>query len=96
MRWSGRATVSREHGGAPVATAATAKQNASLPWFERWCWWLEEVEVMAEQLWPRRIDRWSYVDGERLRRSCGGDTASSELCFGKAEREGGSESGQVE
>ena len=45
--------VSQEHGGALVATVATAKQNAALPWVERWCWWLEEVEVMAEQLWLR-------------------------------------------
>ena len=52
MRWSSKATVSQEHGGALVATVATAKQNAALPWVERWCWWLEEVEVMAEQLWP--------------------------------------------
>ena len=49
--------MSRECGDAPVATAATAKQNAVLHWVERWCWWLKEVEVMAEQLWPRRIDR---------------------------------------
>ena len=40
-------------GGAPMATAATAKQNAALPWVERWCWCLKEVEVMVEQLWPR-------------------------------------------
>ena len=93
MWWSDRATVSREHGSAPVATAATAKQNAALPWVERWCWWLEEMEVMAEQLWLRRIDWWSYVSGNRLRRSCGCDAASSKLGFGKAEREGGNESG---
>ena len=96
MRWSSRATVSREHGDAPVVMAATVKQNAALPWVERWCWWLEEVEVMVEQLWLRRIDQWSYIGGDWLRRSCGGDAASSELCFGKAEREGGSESGRVE
>jgi len=51
--WSGWAMVSREHGSVSVPTAAMAKQNAVLPWDERWCWWLEEVEVMAEQLWPR-------------------------------------------
>ena len=45
---------------------------------------------MAEQLWPRRIGRQGYVGGERLR------TASSARSFGEAEREGGSESGQVE
>ena len=64
----GRATVSQEHGGAPVVTVAMAKQNTTLPWVEKWCWWLKKVEVMAEQLWPRRIDRWSYVGGDRLRR----------------------------
>ena len=48
---------------------------------------------MAEQLWSRRIDRWSYIGGDQLQRSYGGDAVSSELCFGKAEREGGSESG---
>ena len=48
MRWSSRTTVSREHGDAPVVMAATVKQNAALPWVERWCWWLEEVEVMEE------------------------------------------------
>ena len=53
--------VSREHGGAQVAMVATAKQNATLPWVKRWCWWLKEVEVMAEQQWPRRIDRWSKL-----------------------------------
>ena len=39
--------VSQEHGSALVATIAMAKKNAALPWVERWCWWLEEVEVMA-------------------------------------------------
>ena len=72
------------------------KQNAALPWVERLCRWLEEVDVMAEQLWLRQIDRWSYVGGDRLRWSYGGDAASLELRFGKAEREGGSESGRVE
>ena len=48
MRWSDWATVSREHDSGPMATAAMTKQNAALPWVERWCWWLEEVEVMAE------------------------------------------------
>ena len=93
MRWSSRATMSREHDGAPVATVATAKQNAALPWVKRWCWWLKEVEVMEEQLWPRQIDRWIYVSGIQLWWSYGGDVASSELCFGKVEREGGTESG---
>ena len=51
---------------------------------------------MAKQLWPRRIDRLGYIGGDQLRWSYGGDTVSLELCFGKAEREGGSESGQVE
>ena len=49
----GRATVSQEHGGAPVVTVAMAKQNTTLPWVKKWCWWLKKVEVMAEQLWPR-------------------------------------------
>jgi len=93
MRWSAQATMSREHDGALVATTATAKHNATLPRAERWCWWLEEVEVMAEQQWTRRIDYRRYVDGKRLRRSYDGDATSSELRFGKAEREGGSESG---
>ena len=53
MRWSSKATVSQEHGGALVVTMATTKQNAALPRVARWCWWLEEVEVMVEQLWPR-------------------------------------------
>ena len=68
MRWSGRATVSQEHGSAPVAMVAMAKQNATLPWLERWCWWLEVVEVMAKQLWLTQIDRWSYVGDDRLQR----------------------------
>ena len=51
---------------------------------------------MEEQLWPKRIDQWSYVGGDRLWWSYGGDAASLELRFGKAEREGGSESGRVE
>ena len=64
MRWSAQATMSREHDGALVATTATAKHNATLPRAERWCWWLEEVEVMAEQLWLRQINRWSYISGD--------------------------------
>ena len=51
---------------------------------------------MVEQLWPRRINRWNYVGGDWLRWSYGGDAASLELCFGKAEQEGGSESERVE
>jgi len=77
MWWSGRATVTREHVDAPVATASMAKQNAALPWVDRWCWWLEEVEVMAELLLLRQIDRWSYVDDDRLQQSYNGDAASS-------------------
>ena len=86
--------MSRERGGALVTTVAAARRNTALPVIGRWCWWLKEVEVMAEQLWIRQIDRWSYVGGYRLWRSCGGDAVSSELCFGKAEREGVSESGE--
>ena len=47
MRWNDGATVSYERGGALVIMAATARQNATLPRVGRWCWWLEEVEVMA-------------------------------------------------
>ena len=50
MRWSGRSTMSREHDGALVVTTATVKKNAALPRVKRWCWWLEEVEVMVEKL----------------------------------------------
>ena len=64
MWWSGRAMVSKEHGSTPVAMVATAKQNALLPRVDRWCWWLEEVEVMVEQLWPRRINQRIYVGGD--------------------------------
>ena len=48
--------VSKECGGATVATATTTKQKASLPRFKGWRWWLEEVGVKVEQLWPRGID----------------------------------------
>ena len=47
VRWNNRATVSRERGGASVTTTAMARQNAAVPRVGRWCWWLEEVEVMA-------------------------------------------------
>ena len=72
VRRNGRATVSYERGGAPVMAAVAARQNVALLGFNRWCWWLEEVDVMAKQLWSRQIGRWSYVSGERLWRSCGG------------------------
>ena len=39
--------VSHKRRGAPVMTAAAAKQNATLPRVGRWCWWLKEVDVMA-------------------------------------------------
>ena len=48
VQWNGGATVSHERGGAPVTTAAMARQNAVLPGFDRWCWWLKEVEVMTK------------------------------------------------
>ena len=51
MRWSGRATMSQEHGGAPVATVATTKQNAAVPWVERWCEWVGEVEKTMVECW---------------------------------------------
>ena len=64
MQWSSLAMTSRECGDAPVATAAMTKQKAALPRFKGWRWWLEEVGVMVEQLWPRGIDRWSYNGDE--------------------------------
>ena len=67
MQWSSLATVSQGRGGAPVATAVATKWKAALPWFEGWHWWLEEVGVMVEQLWPRGINRWSCNGGERAR-----------------------------
>jgi len=42
-----RAMVSHERGGAPVMIATAVRRNAALPRVGRWCWWLEEVEVMA-------------------------------------------------
>ena len=39
--------VSRERHAALVMTAATVRQNAALPRVGRWCWWLEEVDVMV-------------------------------------------------
>ena len=81
MRWNGKATVSHERGDAPVTMIATARQNAALPVVDRWCRWLKDVEVMAEQLWPRQIGQRGYGGGERLRRC----TASSARSFGKAE-----------
>ena len=56
MQWSSLAMTSRECGDAPVATAATTKRKAALPRFEGWRWWLKEVGVKVEQLWPRGID----------------------------------------
>ena len=67
MQWSGLAMASRERGGALVATAVTTKRKATLPRFKGWRWWLEEVGVMVEQLWPRGINRWSCNGGERAR-----------------------------
>ena len=43
---------------------------------------------MAEQLWPRQIDRWSYVGGDWLQWIYGSNTASSELLLARqSERE---------
>ena len=71
MRWNSRATVSRERGGAPVTTVAAARLNAAPPVVGSWCWWLEEVEVIVEQPWLRRISQRGYVGYERLRWSYG-------------------------